>query len=65
VGLLEKPEPGQSARIRKLVPDAVPERLQPHRGDDLLKKTGQAVAAPQGFLRTPINLQQPFNSSQK
>ena len=65
VGLLEKPESGQSPCIRKLMPDAVSQGLQSHRRDDFLKKTGQTGAAPQSFLRTSINFQQPFNSCQK
>jgi hypothetical protein len=61
VGFLEKPEPGYSARFRKLVPGGIPKRLQSHGGDNLLKKGDQGFPAPKSLLRTSINFQQPLN----
>jgi len=65
VGLLEKPETGHSPRIRKLMPDTVPQGFQIHLGNDALKEAGQGIPVSQRFLRTPINFQQPLNACQK
>jgi hypothetical protein len=65
VGLLEKPETSHSTRIRKLVPDTLPQGFQVHSGDDALKEVDQGLLVTQRFLRTPINFQQPFHACQR
>lgn len=64
MGLLQKPETGNSSPIRELVPKGIAYRLELHFRNNSLEKTTQSFLVAQSRFWTPKDLYQPFNAGQ-